>query len=268
MILHPEPPSTPAENVIHARDAIAYAQRTRAERYLLVHQPDHAHLAGELVQHLVIPGAPTLSDEIVSGIWAHDEGWADFDSGRRKLETTPAHYSGTDVAVDEDGKPLSFFDIKPGDALQAWRGSIENAEAVAPIAGLIVSGHFYWLARLGIQTKYYSPQEEELVRAFIGEEERRHERLLKLQSRTDEEVSYWTGVLRFCDLLSLYLCCGAQDEVEFPEQMGTLQQKIRLQPRNGAYEFSAAVFDRETEFVVTAYDFPGMTSTNLRFTLR
>lgn len=267
MILHTDPPASPDATAIAARDAIAHAQHTRAERYKLVHQPDHAHLSGELVQHLALPGAPALSDEIARGIWAHDEGWAEFDRGERRYEATPAQYSSNDVALDAKGKPLSFFDIKPGDALQAWHGSIENAEAIAPIAGLIVSGHFFRLAEMGMQRKHYSPEEEELVRVFLERERLRHERLMRQQSRTEQEVSYWTDVLRFCDLLSLYLCCGARDAVEFPEQVGPHQETIRLAPKKEAREFSPAIFDRQTEFVVTAYQFPEMTATNLRFTL-
>ena len=268
MILHPIPSPAPGGGVVPAWDAVGRAQRPASDGYLLVHQPDHAHLAGELAQHLVIPEGPTLSEEIVRGIWAHDEGWAEFDSGHRKLEATAARYSTHAVATDEGGKPLSFFDIKPGDALQAWRGSIESAETIAPIAGFIVSGHFHRLATFGLDTKHYSGDDAELIQTFLAEEERRHERLLKRQSRTAEEVSYWTDVLRFCDLLSLVLCCGAQDEVEFPEPLGPQRHTIRLKPHDGAREFSPRIFDRETEFVVTAYQFPEMTSTNLRFTVR
>ena len=268
MILHPLPPHAPGDGVVPAWDAVGRAQRTVSDRYLLVHQPDHAHLAGELVQHLVLPHGPTLSDDIVRGIWMHDEGWRDFDSGQKKLEATPARYSVQDVATNDKGKPLSFFDIKPGDALLAWQASIEDAEAVAPIAGLIVSGHFYRLARFGLQTKYYSGDHAESMKSFISQEERRHDRLLNLQSRTVEEVSYWTEVLRFCDLLSLVLCCGVQDDVEFPEPLGPQRHTIRLKPHDGAREFSPRIFDRETEFGVTAYQFPEMTSTNLRFTVR
>ena len=268
MILHPTPSPATDGGMVPAWDAVGRAQRTVSDGYLLVHQPDHAHLAGELVQHLVLPGGPTLSADIVRGIWLHDEGWREFDSGRKKLEATPARYSGQDVATDEKGKPLSFFDIKPGDAIQAWQGSIEHAEAVAPIAGLIVSGHFYRLAVFGLQTKYYSGDDEALVKSFMSQEEQRHDHLLNLQSRTAEEVSYWTEVLRFCDLLSLYLCCGSRDSVEFPEQLGSHRETIRLKLKNGARELSPAIFDRETEFVVTAHEFPGRNSTNLKFTVR
>ena len=268
MILHPNPSPAPGNGVVPAWDAVGGAQRTLCAGYLLVHQSDHAHLAGELVQHLVLSGGPTLSDEIVRGIWAHDEGWCDFDSGQRKLRATPAKYSAQDIAINEHGKPLSFLDINPGDALQAWRGSIESAEAIAPISGLIVSGHFHRLAEFGLHTKYYSGDDAELMKSFIAQEEQRHERLLRLQSRTADEVGYWTDVLRFCDLLSLVLCCGARDAVEFPEQLGSHHETIRLEPNSGAQELSPAIFDRQTEFVVTAYEFPDMTSTNLRFTLR
>jgi Protein of unknown function (DUF3891) len=268
MILHPDPPASSSAAAIAARDAIAQAQHARAERYKLVHQPDHAHLSGELVQHLLLPETPALSDEIVLGIWSHDEGWAEFDRGGRRYAATPALYSSNDVALDAKGKPLSFFDIKPGDALLAWHGSIESAEAIAPIAGLIVSGHFYRLADMGMQRKHYSEEDEELVRAFLEREQRRHERLLKQQSRTEQEVSFWIDVLRFCDLLSLYLCCGALDTVEFPEHLGAHQETISLALTNGSREFSPAIFDRQTEFVVTAYQFPEMTATSLKFILR
>src|SRR5271166_5630844 len=156
MVLRPEGlPELPKCGFVSAWDAVASTQKTTSAKYYLVHQPDHARLAGQIAEQLSIPGAPTVDDDIVRGISLHDEGWADFDSGRKRLQATTAHYSETNVALNVEGKPLSFLEIKAGDFLRAWRGSIECAEAVAPIAGLIVSGHFWRLGKFGLSSGTY-----------------------------------------------------------------------------------------------------------------
>ena len=38
-------------------------------------------------------------------------------------------------------------------------------------------------------------------------------------------------MLQFCDLLSLYLCCGAREAVEFPQSFGG--RPLRLEPQSG-----------------------------------
>lgn len=268
MILHPETASATTDDYISAWQAIEQAQRVKSQTYHLVHQPDHAHLAGELAQHLTIPGAPPLSAEIAQGIWAHDEGWSEFDSGVRKYQATPVTYPSEGVALNPEGKPLSFMEVIPGDALSAWDISIDNAESIAPVAGLVVGGHFRRLAQSGLAGHRYSAEDESLVRSFLEREERRRDRLMKLQTRTEAEISYWTDVLRFCDLLSLYLCSGSAEAVEFPERLGRIEESMRLKPHGGVMEFSPAIFDRETDFVVTAYRYPGNAPANLRLLLR
>ena len=62
-------------------------------------------------------------------------------------------------ALSAVGRPLSFLDIKAGDFLRAWRGSIDSAEAVAPIAALIVSGHFCRIGKFGIGLGTYPDQD-------------------------------------------------------------------------------------------------------------
>jgi hypothetical protein len=269
MILHPEDLTIPVErHPMPARDAIGRMQSLRAKQYTLVHQPDHARLAGELVQCLSRPGAPALTDDIVRGIASHDDGWTDFDCGRKKLEWSSAQYSAEGVAVGADGKPLSFLDIKAGDALRAWKGSIENAEAIAPIAALIVSGHFYRLAKLGLSAGHYSTEDTGMVTEFLAKEEKRQERLSRLERRGAAEIGYWTDVLRFCDLLSLYLCAGSEAAVEFPERIGPDGEIIRLQKDGEAYVFSPTLLAGESDFEVPAHTFPGHSKTTLRWKLR
>src|SRR5664280_2224660 len=272
MILRPETkPARTNDAFVSAWEAVARAEKTRSAKYHLVRQPDHARVSGEIVQQLAIAGAPPVDDDIVRGISLHDEGWAAFDEGREHLHATPANYSSANIAVDREGRPLAFLDIKAGDFLRAWQGSIDSAEAVAPIAALIVSGHFCRLGKFGISMAAYSEDDARSVREFLASEERRQGRLLRLQNRGESEVQYWTDVLQFCDLLSLYLCCGSEESVEFPQRIGPNDKTIRLQVQDGAYVMTLSLFAKEAEFSVEARPYPadpGAPSTTLGWRVR
>ncbi len=265
MVLRPDSKiAQSGDNFVSAWEAVARAQKTNSESYRLVRQPDHARLSGEIAWHLAIADAPTVTDDIVQGIGLHDEGWSDFDSGRTTLAATPAKHSAGDIALSADGKPLSFLEIKAGDFLQAWRGSIEAAEAVAPIAGLMVSGHFHRIGKFGASTGVYSQEDAQQVNEFLRAEERRQQRLTKMQSRSSQEIEYWTDVLQFCDLLSLYLCCGSQENVEFPQRIGSGGETIRLQVREDGIVLSPSLFSEVAVFSLEAYAYPAEESTPTR----
>jgi hypothetical protein len=272
MVLRPEGPlERPQGGFVSAWEAVARAQKTISTKYRLVRQPDHARLAGRLVEHFAIPGAPAVDDEIVRGIRLHDEGWADFDCGHKRLQATTARYSETDVALSGEGKPLSFLEIKAGDFLDAWRGSIECAEAVAPIAGLMVSGHFRRIGQFGMSMGTYSESDTQQVREFIAHEEQRARHLMQLQDRSEREVEYWTDVLQFCDLLSLYLCCGSEERVELPQRLGPKGETIRVHVQDGLKALSPSPFAREIEVSLQAQSYPAelhAPSTKLNWRMR
>jgi hypothetical protein len=257
MILRPETKPTHTDNTfVSAWEAVARVEKTSSAKYHLVRQPDHARVSGEIAQHLAIAGAPPGDDDIVRGISLHDEGWAAFDEGRERLKATPATYSDKSIALNAEGRPLSFLDIKAGDFLRAWQGSIDSAEAVAPIAALIVSGHFHRLGKFGISLAAYPEDDAQRVREFLASEEQRHPRWLRQQSRGENEVQYWTDVLQFCDLLSLYLCCGSQESVEFPQRIGPSGETIRLQVQNGVFVLTPSPLAGEVELSVEAHSYP------------
>lgn len=195
-------------------DAILPTQKARASEYWLITQPDHAALSGDIAAFIGSPLLPRLSPEVVQGIAMHDEGWAPFDA---------------QIGV-ADGRPLSFLDLGPRDFLRAWISSIECAERVAPIAGAMVSAHFWRLARNRWEGGVDSPEDHTLLRNFLESEQIRQQRLLGEHSR--DELEFLTDVLQFCDVLSLYLCCGATQDVEFPQRFG--QQHIRLRREAGS----------------------------------
>ena len=261
MVLRPvAPPEYPKGGFVSAWEAVSRAEKAKSAQYHLVRQPDHARLSGQIVKQFAISGAPSVDDDIVRGISMHDEGWRDFDTGRERLQATPASYSETNVALNAEGKPLSFIDIKAGDFLRAWCGSIESAEAIAPIAGLIVSRHFRRLAQFGMSTGIYSDGDMQRVHEFIVREEEREQQLLCSQKRSKREVEYWTDVLQFCDLLSLYMCCGSEESVEFPQRIGPGGKTIRLQAQDGVNVLLPSPLAREVEFSLEAQTYPAEVS--------
>src|ERR1035441_2192660 len=70
--------------------------------------------------------------------------------------------------------------------------SMARAEAVAPIAALIVSGHFCRLGKFGIGMAAYSENDARSVREFLASEEQRQRRWLRRQNRGENEVQDWT----------------------------------------------------------------------------
>ena len=271
MILRSQHIPSQASGFAPAWQVVARTQKTNAEDYYLVRQPDHARLAGQIAEQFAIPGAPAVEDDILRGISLHDEGWSDVDTGRQRLRATPARYSDTNVPLNQEGKPLSFLEVKAEDFLRAWRGSIESAEAIAPVAGLMVSGHFRRIGEFGMTTGTYSDDDRQQVREFIASEEGRERRLLVLQNLTEREIEYWIDVLQFCDLLSLYLCCGSRESVEFPQRIVPGGETTRLQVQDGTYVLSPSPVAQKVELSVEAFPYPAAASgvsATLRWRLR
>lgn len=215
----------PAASSLPVWDAIHPTQRATAPDYWLITQPDHAALSGDIAAALGPPLLPNLSPEVVQGITLHDEGWTAFDA---------------QIAVT-DGRPLSFLDFLPKDFLRAWSGSIESAEKIAPIAGAIVSGHFSRLGRSRLESRIDDAENCGLLAAFLACEQERQKRLLGGHSR--EEFEFLTDVLQFCDVLSLYLCCGAVQDVTFPQRFGRKPVRLRREAARSPDQAAVCHFD-------------------------
>ena len=231
MVLRSDMPS--ATGAISAWSAVERRQRHCASSYDLVSQPDHAALAGALAGHFASPQFPVLEARVVEAIAAHDSGWAIF-----AAEANPT----AAVPLDRSGKPISFMEIAVKDFLRAWGASINRAEEICPVGGIIVSTHF---RRLGHYRLSSGVDEESaaLLRVFDSDEEQRCRRLRPLSSASDPELAALVEVLQFCDLLSLYLCCGATEHAEFPQSFAA--GPVRVSCTDGAFRLQPSPFQRD-----------------------
>jgi hypothetical protein len=208
MILRPVPPAAAHSGTvpIPAWDAIFPTQRERADRYLLVAQDDHAQLAGELAAAFRRNWLTDLDDEMVDAIRLHDCGWRSLDE---KLL----------ARAREGATPVSFLDMRVPEFLAAWTESIERVAARSAKGGAVVSLHFSRLAEYRLGVRQDTPEDARQLGAFLQSETRRRQ---SLGLAGDQSISDLTDALQLCDLLSLYLCCGATAAVAFPQFGGTL----------------------------------------------
>lgn len=238
MVLHPLNSAPPQPKCVSAWEAVARSQKQPAEQWSLIAQPDHADLAGELAERVHCEYFPALDDEVVEAIRLHDEGWAEFDR----------------EPVIQDGRPLSFLDIEPDVFVKAWRGSIASAKAASLIGGLLVSFHFQRLAEFRLRLPTDSPEHRRLVEDFLRDEAAETSRLIPLQPRSPEQVQELVDVLQFCDLLSLYVCCGSREEIEFPQRFRG--HAIRCWYEDGLCRTEPAVFSNGASLGVKARTYP------------
>jgi hypothetical protein len=150
--------------------------------------------------------------------------------------------------VDERGKPLSFIDIAPADFVRAWTASINRAEDICPAGGIMVSTHFRRLCRHRLNSAGDHADDKAVLQQFDDREAQRAARLLPIAKVTPAQVAALTDVLQFCDLLSLYLCCGATEEVVFPQSIAGsgAPHGVRGRYEGGALHLQPSPFQSDT----------------------
>lgn len=230
--------------------AVAERQKQCAESWWLVAQPDHAALSGDLAAKFVSPLFPKITPAVAEAVGSHDAGWSIF---------PPEADPEVEPMMGDDWKPRSFMEFPPQDFLRAWAGSIERAESICAEGGIMVSRHFCWLGEVRLKQQVDAESEAQLVRDFLAREAGRQQRLMAKAGITQQQSDDLVKVLQFCDVLSLYLCCGADEEVEFPHNFGS--GPVRLKRAGDLYSLSPSPFQnsdqpRTINLGVTARKYP------------
>ena len=207
----------------------------------MITQPSHAALAGELAANLHAPGFPVPDDPLVHAIALHDAGWG--------IPDAQAIMKSRSV---QQNPPQSFLATTVPQFLDAWEKSIETGATVSPAGGYVVSRHFWRLAEHRVRVEESKPERPKLE-SFLKKEELRQKKLVAKQSLTVQQLEELTDLLQFCDLLSLYFCCGTEQKVVFPEYFGA---QLRITYVEGAYKLDPPLIHSGTAFVVAAVRYP------------
>lgn len=241
MILRPlEPPTVAGHEFLPAWNVVERVQRHSYDGCWMITQPSHAALAGDFAAKMTGAKAPKLDAAIVRAIALHDAGWG--------VPDAQAIMQSRSV---KEGCPKSFIACSTAEFLTAWEKSIEVAASTGPAGGYIVSRHF---ARIAEQNAGHVPQkDQQKVSSFLKNEAIRQKQLSAKQERSFEELELLTDALQLCDLLSLYVCCGALENVEFPEYFGS---KVRLTVENNVYRLDPPLIEPGAKFKVAALRHP------------
>jgi hypothetical protein len=165
---------------------------------LLVPQPAHAVLAGELAAGLDRCFGE-LPPEINAG---HSDARYRLGLERCAADSTPALWR----PAGRQGCSSFLCRYRARGSAEAWTASIDSVEALSKIGAIIVSRHFSLLAQ-------HDPAQHQ---RFLRRRRSRQQKLEGSTMATREDLDRWTAALGFCDLVSLYLVSGLSREVEFP----------------------------------------------------
>lgn len=203
-----EPPASATDSNRSAWHFVEQAQQRATVPLLLIPQPAHAVLAGELARAFVPEAFGQLPENILQAIRMHDTGWGLLDAAqihrlRGGDKAKPAQQGRKDPPP---APPASFLKTPPADAVAAWRSSIEETQKIAPECGYIVSRHFTLLTL----------PDDPVHSGFRKQEKAHQDALFKSASLNLADLERWLDVLGFSDLLSLVLCSGEQADVLLP----------------------------------------------------
>src|SRR5262245_37339771 len=97
--------------------------------WLLISQVEHARLSRQLAEQWKISeSSSAFSAELLDAIEHHDDGWRVWETQPR---LDPVH-----------GRPISFMELEPEEAILIWDRSIATAASIGPLAAWVVAGHF------------------------------------------------------------------------------------------------------------------------------
>src|ERR1700691_745223 len=171
--LQQQPGGQPSPPAASAWAEVEAAQRQVHLPCLLVPQPAHAVLAGELAAGLTCFGELPL--EITRAIQMHDTGWAASDAQQiQRLRSGGA----------QAGHAVSFVDIPPREVEEAWTASINTVETLSKPGAMIISRHFSLLA-----------EHDAVHQRFVEAEKSRQRKLAA--SANDDDLARWTAALGF-----------------------------------------------------------------------
>ena len=92
-----------------------------------------------------------------------------------------------------------------------------------------------------------SEADRQLIREFHQREQQRQQRLLPACPYPVQELDALLEVLKFCDLLSLYLCSGAREHVEFPNRITDRLVQACWGQHDEVYHFDPSPFQPDGE---------------------
>ncbi len=154
----------------------------------LITQPDHAALAGRIMEHWRPLASGPRRDSILLAVAEHDNGWREPDA---------------EPALDAEGRIADFVNAAPEVRQGVWPRAIARLEQ-DPWAAALVAHH-----AVTVYDRFRTNPE---WATFFGEMEASRDALVDGSGHTLDELARDYVYVRLGDLISLTFCTGWDDE--------------------------------------------------------
>ena len=225
--------------------AIERSQSLKLEECWLITQPAHAAVSAEMAAKLDPEHFPGIDANVVRAFALHDAGWSASDA--RAIQASRA--VGGKKAAE---RPRTFLEYSAAETVEIWTDSIESTAKLSPLGGALVSRHFAAIAAMSVNHPKYSG----VAIKFQKREVERQNGLLKRVQASAENVQKLVEALQFCDLLSLYFCCGLSGSVDFPQQIKGQTIHLLAEGDGESCRITPNPFKNEQIFTVAAIRHP------------
>jgi hypothetical protein len=168
--------------------------RPAGDRIQLITQPDHAHLARDVMQFCAGLAARPRRDAILHAIAEHDNGWAEEDAAPRVNPST--------------GQIFDFVSAPAGVRMVVWPRGVARL-AGDPWAAALVAQH-----AITVYDRYRSEPEWD---PFFAEMEAARDAMLRKSGLPLDDLLADYVFVRLADLISLTFCTGWTDEQRFAD---------------------------------------------------
>lgn len=237
MILRPLAKPARQSDVQPAADVFMALENRAQPPCAIILQYEHSRVAGDLARSLASNAFGKLPAEVIQAATEHDFGWSKSDLGQmRRLGEVP---------------PRPFPALSAAETQPSWDACIAHGRSLSPLADVLISRHFTTLAG-------NDPERKE----FVESEKARRGRIERDLPYQPVELDRWAGAIGFCDLLSLYLCCGAESDVQFPlahpaSPASKEARKVTLSWAGGTPRFSSTIFKPGNGIALTVRTYDG-----------
>ncbi len=173
---------------------------------VLISQPAHAWISGQLARHWGNQDFDGLPEEVCLAAELHDIGFLEWD---KQPDLDP-----------KTGLPFSFLDMPSSVHLELWKKGIQGMQRFGRYPALLVSLHFTNIAR----QQWISDEKKTLAKDYLADQEQLQESLKTSLYNdfhygpllSDDTILKHQQLVSVLDWISLIICLNSRGEKEIP----------------------------------------------------
>lgn len=192
-------------------------------RLLLIAQPAHAQLSGQLARAWDFAALPAVDaaarEAVILGVTLHDLSWIGFEAAPRRNPAT--------------GLPFMFREVPARLHAPCWAASVAEAGAFGAWPALLVSLHGVRIYETFFPRRRAAAEDVAAADAFLAAEHARRPALMAAAGASEAAAAEANRLVGACDWLSLLFCGDPMRSARVPDvplESGAGEVEVRLDP--------------------------------------